>query len=266
MRILFVGDIFGQPGREALARHLPRLKQEHAVDLTIVNSENAAGGFGLTGPLAEEIFDRGADVITTGNHVWDRRELHDYYRDFPADAARVLRPANFPPGLPGAGLYCGQIASGEAYAVLNLQGRVFLPAIDCPFRKADELLASLPAQVKTIVVDMHAEATSEKQAMGWYLDGRVSAVLGTHTHVPTADERILPGGTGFQTDVGMTGPFAGVIGCRTEDVLQRFLTGVAAKLSPARGDIRLCAILLETENGRTRRMVRIMARDTESAG
>ncbi len=245
MRILFIGDIFGSQGRDILRRSLPALRSQY--DLVVANGENAAGGFGLTGELAEEFFELGVQVITTGNHVWDRKEIIAYYRDFPEPAARVLRPANFPPGLPGAGLYQGQTAAGQAYAILNLQGRVFLPAIDCPFRKADELLQSLSADCRVILVDFHAEATSEKQALGWYLDGRVSAVVGTHTHVPTADERLLPKGTAFQTDVGMTGPYAGVIGCRPEDVLSRFLTARVGRLVPARDDLRLCGTDLEVD-------------------
>ncbi len=256
LRVLFIGDIFGSPGRETVRRHLPALLPRY--DLVIANGENAAGGFGLTGELAEELFELGVGVITTGNHVWDRKELAAYYRDLPEPAARVLRPANFPPGLPGAGLYQGRTRTGEAYAVLNLQGRVFLPAIDCPFRKADELLQTLPGECHTVVVDFHAEATSEKQAMGWYLDGRVSGVLGTHTHVPTADERILPKGTAFQTDVGMSGPYAGIIGCRPEDVLPRFLTARVGRLNPARDDLRLCGAELETDaNGRATAIRRI---------
>ena len=264
MRVLFIGDIFGSPGRQILRQRLPALLANRGFDLVIANGENAAGGFGLTGELAEELFETGVQVITTGNHVWDRKELVAYYRDFPETAARILRPANYPPGLPGAGLYQGRTAAGEAFAVMNLQGRVFLPAIDCPFRKADELLQSLPADCRSIIVDFHAEASSEKQAMGWYLDGRVSAVLGTHTHVPTADERLLPQGTACQTDVGMTGPYAGVIGCRFEDVLPRFLTARIGRLSPARDDLRLCGAHIELEAGRARSIQRIDLRGLEN--
>jgi metallophosphoesterase (TIGR00282 family) len=265
VRILFVGDVFGSPGRSVVCDHLADIIARNAIDLTIVNAENAAGGFGLTGPLAEELFDAGADVLTTGNHVWDRREIHDYLRqaDGTNRPSRVLRPANLPGAHSGSGLYLGKASSGDRYAVIGLQGRVFMTAIDCPFRKADELLRSLPADCRTIIVDFHAEASSEKQALGIYLDGRVSAVIGTHTHVPTADERILPKGTAFQTDVGMTGPYEGVIGCRAEDVLERFLKATPSRLEPARGDVRLCGLMVETAEGRAISVERLQLRKTD---
>lgn len=260
MRILFVGDIYASPGRAIVRDHLADLAAQRGVDLLIANAENAAAGFGITGALAEELFALGIDVLTTGNHAWDRKEIFPYLATAAqpnSRAARLLRPANYPAGAPGAGLYCGVTRGGEPYAVLNLQGRVFMPALDCPFRKADELLAALPAEAGAIVVDMHAEASSEKQALGWYLDGRVSAVLGTHTHVPTADERILPQGTAFQTDVGMTGAYAGVIGSRPQEVLERMLTGLPNRLEPASDDVRICATLIETAGRRATRVERV---------
>ena len=262
MRILFIGDIFGRPGRTIVREQLPALLRQHNVDLCIANGENAAGGFGLTPPIAEEFFDLGIDVITTGNHVWDKRELTDYFNsaiDEPySPARRVLRPANYPVGTPGVGVYEGTASSGIAYAVVNLQGRVFMPAIDCPFHVADSLLARIAAKV--IFVDFHAEATSEKVALGWYLDGRVTAVVGTHTHIPTADTRLLPGGTAYQTDVGMTGPYDSVIGVQKELILQRFLTGLPARFEAATNDVRFCAVLIDcdAQTGRARCAERIM--------
>jgi metallophosphoesterase (TIGR00282 family) len=249
LRILFVGDVFGNAGRRIVREHLPHVVKNHAVNLVVMNAENAAGGFGLTPEIAAELFQLGAHVLTTGNHVWDKRELIDYVKSCAPDsheqARRVLRPANYAPDAPGYGFYEGTLPDGQAYAVINLQGRVFMASNDDPFRKADELISKLKARV--ILVDFHAEATSEKQAMGWYLDGRVSAVLGTHTHVPTADERILPGGTAFQTDVGMSGPFDSVIGVEREQALQRFLTGMPAKFEPAKENKKMCAALIECD-------------------
>ena len=262
MKLLFVGDVFGSPGRRVVREHLPHLIHERQVDLVIVNGENAAGGFGLTPPIAEDLFDLGAHVLTTGNHIWDKREIIDYLGSVPAESherpRRIIRPANYPQGTPGHGIYEGALPSGVAYAVLNLQGRVFMPAIDDPFRTADRLLAAVKAKV--ILVDIHAEATSEKMALGWYLDGRVTAVLGTHTHVPTADERVLPNGTAYQTDVGMSGPYESVIGVEKELVLQRFLTAMPGKFEPARGDARLCALLIECDpmTGRATQVQRLM--------
>lgn len=248
MNILFVGDVFGSAGRHIVAEHLGHVLQSNSVDLCIVNGENAAGGFGLTPPLAEELFDLGADVITTGNHFWDKKELLDYLR-VPADSdsrpRRVLRPANFAPKTPGYGVFEGKLPDGQGYAVVNLQGRVFMSQNDDPFRKADELLAGIRSKV--IFVDFHAEATSEKVAMGWYLDGRVTAVIGTHTHVPTADDRVLPGGTAYQTDAGMSGPYDSVIGVEREAVINRFLTGQPAKFEAAKGNPKMAATLIECD-------------------
>jgi metallophosphoesterase (TIGR00282 family) len=262
LRILFVGDIFGRPGRNILRENLAALVKDHAVDLCIANGENAAGGFGLTPQIAEEFFDLGIDVITTGNHVWDKRELVDYLNSAANEpyspARRVLRPANYPAGTPGVGVYEGTTRGGVPYAVVNLQGRVFMANIDDPFRVADRLLEAISAKV--IFVDFHAEATSEKVALGWYLDGRVTAVVGTHTHIPTADTRVLPGGTAYQTDVGMTGPYDSVIGVQKEQILQRFLTSLPARFEAAVNDVRFCAVLVDSDEstGKARSIQRIM--------
>ena len=249
MRILFVGDVFGHAGRRITAAHLPALVEDQGVDLLVVNAENSAGGFGVTPSTAEELFDLGAHVLTTGNHVWDKREIIEYMQSVPADsddrARRVLRPANYVEGTPGFGWYQGRLPGGQSYAVINLQGRVFMAANDDPFRAADRILKQITAKV--ILVDFHAEATSEKAALGWYLDGRVTAVLGTHTHVPTADNRVLPGGTAYQTDVGMSGPYASVIGVEREQVLHRFLTGMPARFEQARDDPRMSATLIDCD-------------------
>ncbi len=258
MRILFVGDIFGRPGRAICKELLPQLVPSRGVDLLIANAENAAGGFGLTPAIADELLDLGVEVLTTGNHIWDKREIIEFFRSSDGAAARVLRPANYPPGTPGRGVYEGRTRTGIPYAVVNLQGRVFLPDNDDPFRKADELLEQIRAKV--ILVDLHAEATSEKVAMGWYLDGRVTAVLGTHTHIPTADTRILPKGTAYQTDVGMTGPYDSVIGVQKELVLQRFLTQMPMRWEAAHADVHFCAVLLDCDDntGRATAIERIM--------
>ena len=256
MRILFVGDVFGHAGRHIVREHLPGLLAEQQIDLLVVNAENSAGGFGVTPATADELFDLGAHVLTTGNHIWDKREIIGYLQGAAADSQarprRVLRPANYVEGTPGFGFFEGQLPSGQCYAVINLQGRVFMAANDDPFRTADRLLKAITAPV--ILVDFHAEATSEKAALGWYLDGRVTAVLGTHTHVPTADDRVLPGGTAYQTDVGMSGPYGSVIGVEKEMVLHRFLTGMPARFEQAREDPRLSATLIECDGatGRAR--------------
>ena len=244
-----------------MREHLPHLVESNAVDLLVINGENAAGGFGITPSLAEEIFDLGAHVITTGNHIWDKREIFDYMT-VPADShgrgRRIVRPANYAVTTPGFGMYEGSLEDGQTYAVINLQGRVFMSSCDDPFRKADELLGKIKAKV--ILVDFHAEASSEKVALGWYLDGRVTAVLGTHTHIPTADERVLPMGTAFQTDVGMSGPYDSVIGVEKDLVLQRFLTGMPGKFEAAKGNPKMCAALIECDGatGRAYGIRRIM--------
>ncbi len=265
-----MGDIFGRPGRTIVREHLGALVKEHGVDLCIANGENAAGGFGLTPQIAEEFFDLGVDVLTTGNHVWDKRELVDYFNAAANEpyspARRVLRPANYPAGTPGVGVYEGTTRGGVEYAVINLQGRVFMANIDDPFRVADRLLAQIKAKV--IFVDFHAEATSEKVALGWYLDGRVTALIGTHTHIPTADTRLLPGGTAYQTDVGMTGPYDSVIGVQKDQIVQRFLTSLPARFEAAVNDVRFCAVLVECDasTGRATGIQRIMLDESGDGG
>jgi len=262
LNILFVGDIFGKAGRKIVGEHIGHLREAHSVELTIINAENAAGGFGVTPQLAEELFDLGADVLTTGNHVWDKRELIDYLNSAGSGdndrPRRVLRPANFQPRLPGAGVYEGKTASGIDYAVINLMGRVYMTGTNDPFHAVNDLLANMKAKV--IVVDFHAEVTSEKVAMGWHLDGRVTAVIGTHTHIPTADERVLPGGTAYLTDVGMSGPYDSVIGVETELVLKKFLTGMPGKFEAAKGNPKMCAALIgcDPHTGRATSIQRIM--------
>jgi len=261
MRILFIGDIFGSPGRAIVKDRLPALVKNHKIDLIIANGENAAAGFGITPALAEDLFELGIDVITTGNHVWDKHELVDYFAaengNPHGQARRVLRPANYPPGTAGWGTFQGT-KTGVPYAVMNLQGRIFMGSNDDPFRTADDLLKQIKAKV--IVVDFHAEATSEKMAMGWYLDGRATLVVGTHTHVPTADERVLPGGTAYITDVGMTGPYESVIGVKKEIVVAKFLNNMPARFEPAIGDVRLCAVVVDCDEstGRARNIQRLM--------
>jgi 2',3'-cyclic-nucleotide 2'-phosphodiesterase len=261
LNILFIGDIFGRPGRMIVKDRLPALRKQHAVDLVIANCENAAAGFGITPPLAEELFDLDIDVMTTGNHVWDKREIIDYFQMADGNphspARRLLRPANLSQGLPGWGVYEGQ-KNGVDYAVMNLQGRVFMGSSDDPFRYADRLLEEIKAKI--VFVDFHAEATSEKVAFGWYLDGRATAVVGTHTHIPTADEAVLPKGTAYITDTGMTGPYDSVIGVKKEQVIERFLRGMPARFESANGDVRLCAVVVECndETGRATRIERLM--------
>lgn len=261
MRILFIGDIFGRPGRTIVKERLAGLVKDRGIDLVIANGENAAAGFGITGPLADELFDLGIDVLTTGNHVWDKREIIDYFQmetgNHHGPARRLLRPANYPSDMPGWGLYEGK-KNGVAYAVINLQGRVFMASNDDPFRTADRLLKEV--KTKVVLVDIHAEATSEKISMGWYLDGRVTAVIGTHTHVPTADERVLPGGTAYITDVGMTGPYQSVIGVKKELVVARFLNNMPVRFEPATEDVRLCAVVIECDaaSGRASKIERLM--------
>jgi len=261
MRTLFIGDIFGRPGRTIVRDRLKDLVREHRIDLVLANGENAAAGFGITPALAEDLFDLGIDVLTTGNHVWDKREIVNYFESVDGDAhgpaRRVLRPANYAQDLPGRGIYEGK-KKDVAYAVINLQGRIFMAANDDPFRTADRLLNQL--KPKAIFVDIHAEATSEKIALGWYLDGRVTAVIGTHTHIPTADERVLPKGTAYITDVGMTGPYEGVIGVNKEQIIGRFLNNMPVRFEPATGDVRLSAVLVESDDGtgRARSIQRIM--------
>jgi metallophosphoesterase (TIGR00282 family) len=243
MKILFVGDIVGRSGRRILSEKLPDVQTEYGIDFTIVNVENCAGGFGITPRLAEAVLKLGVDVMTSGNHIWDRREIMDYFEREP----RLLRPGNYPRGLPGFHSFVGETPSGVAVAVLNLQGRVFMPAIDCPFQFIDQHLDGIHDRSQVVIVDFHAEATSEKVAFGWFVDGRVSAVLGTHTHVPTADARVLPGGTAYVTDVGMTGAYDSVIGMQIEGALKRFQTGLPSRLEPAVGYPRFSSVVLDID-------------------
>ena len=243
MKILFIGDIVGSPGRKIVHERLADILAQRQIDLCIANGENSASGFGITPRLAEELFASGIEVLTGGNHIWDRREILDFLPHEP----RLLRPANFPDGLPGSGLYVGRAKNGVGYAVLNLQGRTFMASLDDPFRISQRELAKIPPDVKVIFVDMHAEATSEKQAMGWYLDGKVSVVVGTHTHVPTADYHVLPGGTAYITDVGMTGPHDSVIGMEKQGVLQRFLDALPARFTVAEGDVQMNTVLVDVD-------------------
>jgi metallophosphoesterase (TIGR00282 family) len=258
MRILFVGDVVGSPGRKIIHDRLADAIMQSHVDLCIVNGENSASGFGITPRLVEELIAAGAEVLTGGNHIWDRKEILDYFPHEP----RLIRPANFPEGAPGSGIYVGKAKNGVDYAVMDLQGRTFMQALDCPFRAAERELARIPANVKVIVVDIHAEATSEKQAMGWFLDGRVSAVVGTHTHVATADERVLPGGTAYITDVGMTGPHDSVIGMDKVGIIQRFLDGMPARFTVPEGDVRMNAVLIDVDEstGHARSIERFVLR------
>lgn len=240
--VLFIGDIIGRPGRDALKKCLPGLREKYAPTFVVANGENAAGGVGLTEEIGGDLFSL-VDVLTSGNHIWDKKEALAYLDKEP----RLIRPANYPPGNPGKGSYIATGAGGRKLGVLNLQGRVFMEALDCPFRTADAEIKKLHEETKAIIVDFHAEATSEKQALGWYLDGRVSAVIGTHTHVPTADERILPRGTAHITDVGMACALNSVIGIKREQAIQRFLTGRPQRFEPEKGGLFLSAVFIEID-------------------
>ena len=249
-----IGDVVGRPGRTAVLERVQDLREQHGVSLCVMNAENVSGGFSITPHHAELLFAAGVDVMTSGNHIFDKREVVTYIEREP----RLLRPANYPPGTPGRGLWVGQV-DGARVAVLNLIGRVFMGAADCPFRAADESLNSIPSDVNVRLVDMHAEATSEKTAMGWHLDGRVSAVVGTHTHVQTADERVLTEGTAYLTDLGMTGSYAGVIGMDKAGTLARFTSVTARRPEHADGQVRICAAVLDIdeETGRARSINRL---------
>src|SRR6267142_1192898 len=254
MKILMIGDVVAKPGRLAVLERIQDLREQHNIDLAIMNAENLAGGFSVTPSLCEQLFASGIDVMTSGNHIFDKKEAIPYIQTQP----RLLRPANYPPNTPGSGLWTG-VVRGTQVAVLNLMGRVFMPPSDDPFRIADSVLESVPPDVTVRIVDMHAEATSEKVAMGWYLDGRVSAVLGTHTHVQTADERLLPEGTAYLTDVGMTGSYSGVIGMNKEDVIARFTSAIARRAEHSTAQARICAAVLDVdeETGRARSIERL---------
>jgi metallophosphoesterase (TIGR00282 family) len=243
MNILFIGDIFGKPGREIVRRVLPALIERRQIDFVVANGENSAAGFGVTGDIADVLFGYGVDVMTSGNHIWDKKEVLEYLPRQP----KLLRPANFPAGVPGRGSYLARTRTGEPVGVLNLMGRVFMTPLDDPFALALREIEALRAKARIIIVDFHAEATSEKIAMGWHLDGRATAVLGTHTHVQTADERVLPRGTAYLTDVGMTGPHDSIIGVVTEAALGRFLTSMPARFEAAAGPGRLNAVIVTAD-------------------
>ncbi|WP_213413807.1 TIGR00282 family metallophosphoesterase [Xylanibacillus composti] len=243
MKVLFIGDVVGSAGREAVRRMLPALKQKHQPDFVLVNAENAAGGKGLTEALARDFYSWGADGLTMGNHTWDNKDIFQFIDS----ESRLVRPANFPPGTPGQGMMVLK-KRGKSLAVINVQGRTFLPPLDCPFRTMDALLEQLGTETRCVFVDFHAEATSEKIAMGWYLDGRASVVVGTHTHVQTHDERVLPGGTAYVTDVGMCGSHEGVLGMEREAVMHRFLTGLPARFTADEGPWQFHAVLTEIDD------------------
>ena len=255
MRILFIGDIFGKPGREIVRRGLPALVEQRDIDFVVANVENSAAGFGVTGDIADTLLGYGIDVMTSGNHIWDKKEALDYIATEP----RLLRPANYPAGVPGRGSYVAQTRDGRSVGVINVMGRVFMTPIDDPFAVVLREIEAIRHRAKVIFVDMHAEATSEKISMGWYLDGKVTAVVGTHTHVQTADERILPNGTAYLTDAGMTGPHDSIIGMEREPSLARFLTGLPSKFEPATGNPRLNGVVLEADDktGRATKITRI---------
>jgi metallophosphoesterase (TIGR00282 family) len=258
MKILFIGDIVGSPGRNTVKQLLPQLKKEYQLDFCIANAENAAGGSGITAPVAEELFRAGIDVLTSGDHIWKKKDIFEII----GQEDRILRPANFPAGAPGRGWNLFKTKDDIKVGVINVNGRVFMEALDCPFKSARQARASLAKDTNIIIVDMHAEATSEKVALGWYLDGEVSAVLGTHTHIQTADERILPRGTAYITDAGMAGPYDSVIGRRIEDVLERFLTCVPVRFEVADGNLQLHGVVLDIDEktGKANSIVRIQRR------
>lgn len=243
MRLLFIGDIFGKPGRRLIQEKLHGLIQEYRVDFCLANIENAAGGFGITPQIADELLNSEIDVLTSGNHIWDKRAIIPYLSEQP----RLLRPHNYPAGNPGFSLFIGDTNCGVRVGVLNLQGRVFMAAIDCPFITGRAAIEQIRKQTPIIIVDFHAEATSEKQAFGWYVDGLVSAVVGSHTHVQTADERILPRGTAYITDLGMAGPHDSVIGSVPDLALDRFLRQIPVRLEPANGNLRICGVIIDIE-------------------
>ncbi|MBT0653873.1 TIGR00282 family metallophosphoesterase [Geomobilimonas luticola] len=243
VNILFIGDVIGKPGRQAVSRELHRLVDRYRLDLVIANGENAAGGFGITEETAKDLFKSGIHFLTSGNHIWDKKDA----LEFIAREERLIRPANYPPGTAGRGSAVVKTPGGAKVGVLNLEGRVFMNNLDCPFRTADREVARLREETSIIFVDFHAEATSEKASLGWYLDGRVSAVVGTHTHVQTADERILPGGTAYLTDAGMTGAFDSVIGVRKDEPIEKFLTQVPVKFEIAKNNLRLNGVVVTVD-------------------
>lgn len=258
MKILFIGDVVGSPGRDMIKEYLPKLKRKYNPDVTIVNGENAASGKGITSKIYHSFLESGANVITLGNHTWHNKDIFEFI----SDAKFLIRPANFPEGNPGQGMVFLK-GTGFEIAIINLQGRTFLPPIDCPFKKADLLIDQAKKRTPIILVDFHAEATSEKQAMGWYLDGRASAVVGTHTHVQTADERILEKGTAYITDVGMTGPYDGILGVDRAAVLKKFLTDLPVRFEVTNGRTQLNGVLIDvnSKTGKAQSIQRILIND-----
>jgi metallophosphoesterase (TIGR00282 family) len=254
MKILMIGDVVAKPGRLAVLERIQDIREQHEVDLAVMNAENLAGGFSVTPSLCEQLFSSGIDVMTSGNHIFDKKEAVEYIRKQP----RLIRPANYPPNTPGSGVWTGEI-KGVKVAVANVMGRVFMPPSDDPFRIINQILESIPSDTRVRLVDVHAEATSEKVALGWFLDGRVSAVVGTHTHVQTADERILPKGTAYLTDLGMTGSYGGVIGMDTNDVIARFTSVTARKAEHSSGYVRICGAVIDVDEttGQAREIQRL---------
>ncbi|MBN1547311.1 MAG: TIGR00282 family metallophosphoesterase [Syntrophaceae bacterium] len=264
MKILFIGDIVGKPGRRAVRELLPGLVKDHDVDFVIANCENAASGFGVTKDIVDELFRYDIDVLTSGNHIWDKKEIAHFIEDY----EYLLRPANYPEINPGWGSVIKPAVSGDAIGVINLEGRIFMRALDCPFKKAREEIEKIKTSANMIIVDIHAEATSEKKALGWYLDGQVTAVVGTHTHVQTADNEVLPGGTAYITDVGMTGPFDSVIGIKTDSIIERFLTQIPNRFDVAKKDIRLQGVVIDVDEktGKSRSIKRISVKLEDRQG
>ncbi len=260
MNILIIADVVARPGRLAVLEKIQELREQYQIDIATMNAENVAGGFSITPAIADELFASGIDLMTSGNHIFDKQEIIPYIKK----NSRLLRPANYPPGTPGNGLFVGEI-NGHKIAALNLLGRVFMPPVDDPFRVAEQQISSIPDDVKIRIVDMHCEATSEKNAMGWFLAGRVSAVVGSHTHIQTADERILDGGTAYITDVGMTGSYAGVIGMDKDRVINRFINFPARRADHAKGNVWICAVIVEIDEatGRATKITRLRLKQAD---
>lgn len=258
MRFLIVGDVYGRPGRAAFAKYTPKIRAEKKIDVVIVNGENSAGGKGITRKSLDALYHGGADIITSGNHIWDKKDVLEFIDTEPF----LIRPANYPEGAPGRG-YCVYPFRAKNVGVMNLSGRAFMPALDCPFQKVEDLLRDMKQDCDIIILDFHAETTSEKMAMGWYLDGRVNAVVGTHTHIQTADDRLLPGGTAYITDLGMVGPWNSVLGVRRECILEKFTTGRPVRFEPAEGPAIYSAVIIETDDvtNRTLSIERVLIRE-----
>jgi len=258
LRFLIVGDVYGRPGRAAFAKYTPKIRAEKKIDVVIVNGENSAGGKGITRKSLDALYHGGADIITSGNHIWDKKDVLEFIDTEPF----LIRPANYPEGAPGRG-YCVYPFRAKNVGVMNLSGRAFMPALDCPFQKVEDLLREMKHDCDIIILDFHAETTSEKMAMGWYLDGRVNAVVGTHTHIQTADDRLLPGGTAYITDLGMVGPWNSVLGVRRECILEKFTTGRPVRFEPAEGPAVYSAVIIETDDAtnRTLSIERVLIRE-----